>query len=79
MADLAAKQAAQRAMIFIAKKKNKELQDHYELKDTGFDYTPEDQELIKKNTWDNVVILPREWLRPKMVAWSCPPEKGNNM
>ena len=30
------------------KEKNKELKDHYELKDTGFDYTPEDQELTCK-------------------------------
>jgi hypothetical protein len=41
MADLAAKQAALRAMILIArkkkKKKKKELKDHYELKDAGFD------------------------------------------
>ena len=43
MADLAAKQVALRAMILIAREKNKELKDHYELKDTGFDYTPEDQ------------------------------------
>ena len=48
MADLAAKQAAQRAMILIAREKNKELKDHYELKDAGFDYTPEDQELTGK-------------------------------
>jgi hypothetical protein len=48
MADLAAKQAAKGAMILIAREKNKELKDHYELKDAGFDYTPEDQELIGK-------------------------------
>jgi hypothetical protein len=35
-------------MILIAREKNKELKDHYELKATGFDYTPEDQELTGK-------------------------------
>jgi hypothetical protein len=48
MADLAVKQAAQRAKILIAREKNKELKNHYELKDTGFDYTSEDQELTGK-------------------------------
>ena len=42
MADLAAKEAAQRSMILIAREKNKELNDHYELKDSGFDSTSED-------------------------------------
>lgn len=42
MADLAAKQVAQGAMILIAREKNKELKNHYELIDKGFDYTPED-------------------------------------
>ena len=36
------------AMILIAREKNKELKDHYEFKNTGFDYTPEDQELTGK-------------------------------
>jgi hypothetical protein len=35
-------------MRIIAREKNKELKDHYELKDAGFDYTPEDQELMNK-------------------------------
>ena len=35
-------------MRIIAREKNKELKDHYELKDVGVDYTPEDQELIDK-------------------------------
>lgn len=49
MADLAAEQAAQGAMILVAReKKKKKLKDNYDLKDAGFDYTPEDQELIDK-------------------------------
>ena len=30
------------------REKNKACQDHYKLKDAGFDYTPEDQELTGK-------------------------------
>ena len=33
---------------FTKREKKKELNDHYEFKDTGFDYTPEDQELTGK-------------------------------
>jgi hypothetical protein len=48
MADLAAKQAAQGAMILKTREKNKEPKDHYELRNAGFNYTPKDQELINK-------------------------------
>jgi hypothetical protein len=48
MADLATKQAAQGAMILMAREKNKEPKDHYELRNAGFNYIPEDQELINK-------------------------------
>ena len=53
------------------REKNKECQDHYNLKDAGFDYTPEDQKLTGKIP-DICGCTTRGVSRTKMVALSCP-------
>ena len=78
MADLAAKQVAQGAMILIAREKNKELKDHYELKDTGFDYTPEDQELIDKIP-EICGYTPQGVAKTEDGHSALPTEEGNNI
>ena len=53
------------------REKNKACQDHYKLKDAGFDYTPEDQELTGKIP-DICRCTTQGVSRTKMVALSCP-------
>lgn len=48
MADMAAKQAAQGAMILAAEQKTKEPKDYYDIRETSFRYTPEDHKQMEK-------------------------------
>ena len=48
MADMAAKQAAQGAMILIANQGIKNSKDYYNIRETSFRYTPKDHRLMEK-------------------------------
>ena len=48
MADSAAKQVAQGALILPVASKNKETIDYYDIRDTRFRYKPEDHKLMEK-------------------------------